>query len=82
MKYLHTDKQGVRTELKDLETSHLKNIMRILKRISEEGYTIKMGGGDTPDDMWYDEEEVYGEEALKYLHYYEYLHELILRQGE
>jgi hypothetical protein len=76
MKY-HTDKNGNKTLIKDLETSHLKNIIKYIERRAKEGIVLRYGGGG-PDveDMWYDEDHLFDEEAKSYLNYNTYLNEL------
>ena len=63
----HKDKYGNRTLIKDLETEHLRNIIRWLERKAEEGITVCYGGGADPDDYWYELEELFGDDALKNL---------------
>ena len=59
----HKTKDGKKIKLADLETSHLENIIKWIERKSKEGLTVRMGGGLCAEDMWYDEETYYGEEA-------------------
>jgi len=75
----HKDKHGNETPLKDLETSHLKNIIRWHNRIAEEGLTLRYGGGSCAEDIWYDEDVLYGKEALDHLKTSEYIAELSSR---
>ena len=79
MKY-HTTKEGNKIKLSDLELYHLKNIIRWIERKSAEGVTFRSGGGTCAEDMWYDEDTYYGEEALKKLNYYDYKAELGKRE--
>jgi len=51
-----TDANGVTKNIKDLDTSHLENILAMLKR--NHGKTIMSGGGVDIDDIWYDEETI------------------------
>ena len=75
MKY-HITREGKKIKLCDLELGHLKNILKWIEKKADEGITIRRGGGFTAEDMWYDEEELYGERALEYLNYYQYKAEL------
>jgi len=75
MKY-HTTKRGTKIKLSDLEVSHLKNIMRWMELKAKSGLTIRSGGGHDSEDMYYDEETYYGEDALRELNYYDYKKEL------
>jgi len=72
----HKTKDGRKIKLADLELSHLKNILKCIERKAKKGLTIRMGGGSTAEDMWYDENTYYGEEAKRQLNYYDYKAEL------
>ena len=78
MKY-HKTKNGTKIKLKDLKLSHLRNILRWIDRRAAEGVTVRMGGGSTAEDMWYDEDTYYGEDARRELNYYDYKAELSKR---
>lgn len=75
MKY-HITKEGKKIKLSDLETSHLKNIVKLIKRRAKEGVTISSGGGYFSDEIWYDEETIYGKKAKEHLGYKLYKKEL------
>ncbi len=72
----HKTKDGKKIKLADLETSHLENILKCIERKAKEGFTVKMGGGSCAEDMWYDEETYYGEEAKNQLNFSDYKAEL------
>lgn len=72
----HKTKDGKKIKLADLETSHLENIIKWIERKSKEGLTVRMGGGSCAEDMWYDEDTYYGEEAKRQLNFYDYKAEL------
>lgn len=74
-KFMHVTKNGDSIALSKLEDSHLQNIINFLQRKAKEGVKVRYGGGTTADDIWYDEDMLYGEEALKHLHYGEYVAE-------
>ena len=76
----HTTKLGEKIKLSDLETSHLENILKWIERKAKEGLTVRMGGGSTAEDMWYDEETYYGEKAKKELNFHDYKFELERRK--
>ena len=75
MKY-HTTKEGKKIKLVDLEISHLENILKWIERKAKEGLRVRMGGGSCAEDMWYDEETYYGEEAKAQLNFSDYKDEL------
>lgn len=82
MKY-HKTKEGNKIKLSDLELSHLKNIIAWIERKARDGITVRFGGGGCfAEDMWYDEDTYFGEEALKELNYYEYKAELSKREAK
>lgn len=74
-KFMHTTKNGDQIALSKLEDSHLQNIINLMQRKAKEGIVVRYGGGSSADDIWYDEDHLYGEEALKHLHYGEYVAE-------
>lgn len=80
MKY-HTTREGKKIKLKDLDLDHLKNIINYIEKKAEEGVLIRCGGGSTPEDFWYDEDLIIGDEALVYLNYKVYKKELKRRES-
>ena len=72
----HKTKDGKKINLADLELSHLENILKWIERKAKEGLTVRMGGGSTAEDIWYDEEVYYGEEAKRQLNFSDYKAEL------
>jgi hypothetical protein len=81
MEYTHVTKNGEKILLKDLNLSHLQNIINLIERKAEEGLKVMYGGGHTYDEMWYDEEILYGEDAKKELGYHHYIKELKRREN-
>lgn len=79
LKY-HITKNGDRILIKDLETQHLENIIKLIERKAEEGLVIRRGGGTTPEDIWYDEDHLFGEEVKEHMNYGAYVAELRSRQ--
>ena len=74
-------KDGTEIKLRDLELSHLKNILRWIDRKADEGLTIRRGGGGVDvDSLWYSEDTYYGEDARRELNYYSYKSELSRRE--
>jgi hypothetical protein len=74
MKY-HYTKEGDKIKIQDLDILHLKNILIWIEKKSVEGLLLKYGGGFTGEDIWYDEEIIYGDEVKKYLSYSTYKNE-------
>lgn len=77
----HKTKDGKKIKLADLETSHLENIIKWIERKAKEGLTVRMGGGSCAEDMWYDEETLYGKKAKKEMNYKDYISELERRRS-
>lgn len=77
----HTTKDGIKIKIKDLETSHLLNIINLIEKMSKNGYTVIDGGGTCAEDMWFDSETYYGEEAKKLLNFYDYIKEYRFRKN-
>lgn len=75
----HTTKNGRKIELCDLETGHLENIIKLIKRKAKEGVLIRTGAGSSGEDFWYDEEISFGNEAKRSLNYSAYKSELLKR---
>lgn len=77
MKTHHTTKDGKEIPIKDLETDHLKNIIRWIEEKSNKGFTITTGSsGHSGDEYWCDQDHYHGERAKKYLDYDAYVKEL------
>jgi hypothetical protein len=72
----HITRDGRKIKMCDLETSHLENIIKWIKRKSKEGLLLRMGGGATAEDMWYDEYVLFGKDAKEQLNYKQYKSEL------
>ena len=72
---IHTTKDGTKIKLCDMTDSHLAATIRLFERRAKEGVTVRMGGGSCAEDMWYDEDTLYGDEALEELGYSDYIKE-------
>lgn len=67
-------------DIPKMEDSHLLNTIAYIKKRAKEGVTIGLGGmGVDIEEMWYDEDIVYGKEAKEYLNYKAYKNEAIKR---
>lgn len=75
MKY-HIDKNGNKILIKDLKTDHLKNIIKLIERKAKEGLIVRYGGGTTAEDIWYDEDHLFDDDAKKHMNYNDYVAEL------
>lgn len=58
-----------------MEDSHLLNTIKFVQKRAKEGITIRMGGGVDVEDIWYDEETIYGKEAKEKLGLEKYIKE-------
>jgi hypothetical protein len=73
--HTHTTKGGRTILIKDMTDPHLLNTIAFIKRRAKEGVLIRRGGGTTAEDIWYDEEYIYGAEALDHLNFNAYVAE-------
>jgi hypothetical protein len=63
-----------------MEDSHLLKTISFLKKRAKEGVKVRDGGGGVgSEDMWYDEDFVFGKKAKKILNYKKYKNEAIKR---
>ena len=76
--HIHITKDGKQIPLNKLELNHLKNIIKVHRRMSKEGVVVRYGsaGFGFDDDCYYDEDVCYGDEALEILNHHHYLREL------
>ena len=72
----HETKTGALIKLTELKMSHLQNILKWIERKAKEGLTIRVGGGHDAESMYYDEWDIFGDEAKEYLNYSSYEDEL------
>jgi hypothetical protein len=54
---------------------HLAATIRWMERKAREGVTVRSGGGTCAEDMFYDEEVLFGADALERLEYAAYVQE-------
>jgi len=69
---MHKQKDGSLIAIKDMTDSHLINTAKMLRRKAKEGIVIRRGGGSCAEDMWYDEDHLYGSDALREINFYTY----------
>jgi len=60
---------------KNLKDYHLSNIIKWIEKKAKDGMILQFGGGSSPDDMWYEEEVIYGSDVLS-----RYDHEGLLKE--
>ena len=72
---VHTTKDGTKIKLCDMTDSHLAATIRLMERKAREGIVVIDGGGSGPDDFWYDEDLLHGNDALEHMGYYDYVAE-------
>jgi hypothetical protein len=77
-KKLHKMKNGESIALKDMSNKHLINTIKLYQRKAKKGLSVSYGGYCP---MYYDEDVIYGNEALQILDYDEYLKELNSRNS-
>jgi len=64
-----TTKDGEEIELTKLKNDHLSNIIKWIETKARNGFLEITGGGSCPDDYYYDETMLYGQEVLDYFNY-------------
>ena len=72
---MHTTKDGRKIRLQDMTDAHLSATISLFERRAEKGIAVTTGGGYCAEDIWFDEEVVFGEEALEHLGYADYVKE-------
>lgn len=77
---VHVSSDGTRTKIKDMSNRHLLNTVRWIERQAQTGHRFVPGGGSDPDEMWLDEEVLFGAEALEFLRYNVYVAEARRRE--
>ena len=66
------DKEGNQIKVSEMSNEHLLNAIAYVNRKAKEGMTILHGSaGVDIDDMWYDVEEIKGEEVFEHFEGYE-----------
>lgn len=77
------DKDGKIIPLKNITNSHLVNIIKHIERKAEEGVCVVSGYyGVDMMDMDFNEEVLYGQDALKRMNYDAYVNELKRRRND
>ena len=71
----HTTRDGRKIKLCDMTDAHLEATISLIERRAENGLIVRYGGGSCAEDMWYDEDNLQGKDALDYLDYDEYIAE-------
>lgn len=72
---IHTTKNGEVLALHEIDDTHLQNIIENIERKAKKGVIIMRGGGSSPDDIWYDEDHLFGYEVLRMMRYAMYTRE-------
>ena len=77
----HKTRLGTVIEISKMSDTHLINTIKMIQRKANDGILIRHGSGDamTGHDMYYDEDRIFGEAALKAMNYQYYFDELANR---
>lgn len=78
---MHRTASGTLLPISEMSDKHLQNTILMIKRHASQGVKIRYGGGSTADEMWYDEDIVYGAEALNHLGYRHYKKRILETKG-
>lgn len=60
-----TTKEGIEIPYKELGDNHLLNILKWIELRADNGILCVQGGGSSPEDFWYDEYEISGQEVFE-----------------
>lgn len=71
----HVTREGARIKIRDMSDRHLLNTIRLFLRYAKNGLTVSCGGGFDADDICYNEDVLYGEEAMEELNFQAYVRE-------
>lgn len=75
-----TTQNGDEIKYNKLEDSHLLNILKWIENKAEKGILIQSGGGFDAEDMWFEEDEIEGDEVFE-RYDYEGLKKEALKRG-
>lgn len=76
MKRKHTTRDGREMLIKDMDDGHLLATIRLHRKLAKRGITVRYGGGGVcAEGMWYDEDHLYGAEALSKMNHHWYVEE-------
>lgn len=76
---LHRTRDGRTLTIGQMTDEHLLNTLKMQLRRAEAGITVRCGGGSSAEDMWYDEDQYQGREALEHMNFYDYYDEARFR---
>jgi hypothetical protein len=77
---MHKTRDGIEIRIKDMEESHLRNVIALHHRKAREGMEILEGGGVDFEEMWCERYRIYGQEVFDWLGTREYERELARRE--
>jgi len=76
----HITSSGKKIKLKNLGDVHLNNIIAFIERKAKKGITVFYGGGYIPEEMWGEEDIIFGGKVKSYFNYKKYKKELKRRR--
>jgi hypothetical protein len=72
----HKMKDGTEIEISAMTDSHLINTCRRIKKKADAGLVVRHGSALFGEEPWYDEDHLFGQEAMEKLNYDWYEKEL------
>jgi hypothetical protein len=72
MSQMHETRTGEMIKISEMSDSHLQSTIQCLEKRADTGVVIRYGGGTCAEDIWYDEDVIFGADAKKYLGIHHY----------
>jgi len=77
---IHVTRNGTKIKLCEMTNSHLAATIRLRERKAKEGIVVRYGDGSCLEDIWYDEDHLFGDDVKEHMNYNDYVIELNSRK--